>query len=43
MAPSEAPEPISPNSRLACRVSNSELAKLQAWTGAITPKQLTHT
>ncbi len=43
IAPSDAPAPISPNSRRACRVSNNEFAKLHACTGAITPKQLTHT
>ena len=43
MAPSDAPAPMRPNSRLACRVSKSELAKVQACTGAITPKQFTQT
>jgi hypothetical protein len=37
IAPNDAPDPINPNSRFACRVSNSVLAKLQACTGAITP------
>ena len=35
IAPSDAPAPIRPNSRLACRVSNSEFAKLHACTGAM--------
>ena len=43
IAPNDAPAPISPNSRFACRVSKSELAKLHACTGAMIPKQLTQT
>ena len=38
IAPSDAPAPISPNSRFACRVSKSELAKLHAWTGRDHPE-----
>ncbi len=34
---------MSPNKRFACRVSKSELAKLHACTGAMIPKQFTHT
>jgi hypothetical protein len=43
IAPSDAPAPMSPKRRLAWRVSKSEFAKLQAWTGAMMPKQFTHT
>ena len=42
MAPNDAPEPMSPNRRFACRVSKREFVKLQACTGAITPKQFTN-
>ena len=43
IAPNDAPAPMSPNNRFACRVSKSELAKLHACTGAMMPKQLTQT
>ena len=43
IAPNDAPAPISPNKRLACRVSKIELAKLHACTGAMMPKQFTQT
>ena len=42
-APSDAPAPTSPNRRRACRVSKRVLANVHAWTGAIAPKQFTHT
>ena len=37
IAPSEAPLPTSPKSRLACPVSNSPPTTLHACTGAMTP------
>ena len=43
MAPALAPAPITPNSRLAWRASNTELANVQACTGTTTPKQFTQT
>ena len=43
IAPNDAPAPMSPKSRRACRVSKSEFAKLHACTGAMMPKQFTQT
>ena len=43
IAPNDAPAPMRPNNRFACRVSKIELAKLHACTGAMIPKQLTQT